>query len=678
MCGIFGVVAHENSGLESRSYDQLIKKLFHLSETRGKESAGAGYLVFGKKAAWVCKENIPATQFIKSKHFQDSESRLKAEAFEAGKAANTFVVMAHSRLVTNGAGEVHQNNQPVEKHGSMLTHNGIMTNCDTVWEREEFKSQKRSDLDTEALLELLNYHLEQKNELNQALAATYSELEGAASVAYASPRTDVFFLSTNSGSLYYALADGGKLLVYASEEFILKTLLNEVSLDGLNENHVKWLKPGTHLSVNLESFQIDLLEKKDATAVPLAMRKDGEVLDLSNIKDEKKVEAPALSTSEESRLRGLLEFDTDSVKQLKRCSKTILPENFPFITFDENGVSNYANNHKQIYTHDREQEFRDILDRYRRSDGKPDCIVPFSGGRDSSYGLHLLKTKYGMNPITFTYDWGMVTDLARRNIARMCGELGVENILVSADIKKKRQYIHQNVSAWLKNPDLGMIPLFMAGDKQFFKILNQIKKQTGLDLNLWFGNRLESTHFKSGFAGIPPQFDKERIYSLSLMNKFKLPMYYLKNFMQTPSYFNSSMRDTIEAFMSYYFEPRSDYFLPFDYIKWDEHEIDDVLINQYNWEISTDTDSTWRIGDGTAAFYNYVYYTVVGFTENDTFRSNQIMEGMIDREEAMKMAYHNNQPRYESIRWYLDTIGLDFETTIKTINSIPKKYPVIR
>ena len=43
------------------------------------------------------------------------------------------------------------------------------------------------------------------------------------------------------------------------------------------------------------------------------------------------------------------------------------------------------------------------------------------------------------------------------------------------------------------------------------------------------------------------------------------------------------------------------------------------------------------IGDGTAAFYNYVYQTIAGFTEHDTFRSNQIREGMITREQAMQL-----------------------------------------
>ena len=74
---------------------------------------------------------------------------------------------------------------------------------------------------------------------------------------------------------------------------------------------------------------------------------------------------------------------------------------------------------------------------------------------------------------------------------------------------------------------------------------------------------------------------------------------------------------------------RQDYFHIFDYYRWDENEVNDTLIGKYDWETAIDTTTTWRIGDGTAGFYNYVYYTVAGFTEHDTFRSNQIREGQL-------------------------------------------------
>lgn len=112
----------------------------------------------------------------------------------------------------------------------------------------------------------------------------------------------------------------------------------------------------------------------------------------------------------------------------------------------------------------------------------------------------------------------------------------------------------------------------------------------------------------------------------------------------------------------------------YDYIPWEENELNDVLLNEYDWEISPDTQSTWRIGDGTAPFYNYIYYCVAGFTENDTLRSNQIREGMLTREEALKLVERDNTPRFDSMQWYFDVIGVDMSEALTVVNKIPKRY----
>jgi hypothetical protein len=354
----------------------------------------------------------------------------------------------------------------------------------------------------------------------------------------------------------------------------------------------------------------------------------------------------------------------------------LLPQTFPFIQYDNNGVCNYCNKYVVKNQGAKEQEFKDLMKTYRSKDGKPDCIIPFSGGRDSSYGMHYIVHELGLHPITYTYDWGMVTDLARRNIARICGKLGIENIIVSADLPMKRNNIRMNVEAWLKKPQLGMIPLFMAGDKQFFYYVNQIKKQTGIKLDIWSTNILENTDFKVGFCGISPNFDKTRPDYLPLSSKVGLAWYYGKNFLGNPAYLNSSIKDTLSSFYSYYAEPRTHFYQLFDWIKWDEQKIEKTLFEEYNWEISPDTTTTWRIGDGTAAFYNYIYYTVAGFSEFDTFRSNQIREGLITREAGLKFIAQENRPRFESMKWYFETIGVDMEHAIKVVNAIPKLYPI--
>jgi hypothetical protein len=268
----------------------------------------------------------------------------------------------------------------------------------------------------------------------------------------------------------------------------------------------------------------------------------------------------------------------------------------------------------------------------------------------------------------------MVTDLARRNISRMCQILGIENIIVADDISQKRNYISKNLEAWLKSPNLGMISILTSGDKHFFRHIETVKAQTGIALNLWGVNPLEVTHFKAGFLGVPPDFEEQRVYSHGAMKQLRYQWLRFKAMLESPGYFNASLWDTLYGEYYRSFFKRSDYFHVFDYWRWDEDTINKTLINEYDWECAPDTNSTWRIGDGTAAFYNYIYYSVAGFTEHDTFRSNQIREGDLTRDQALALVQDENRPRYPNIKWYLDAVGVDFSHAISTINSIPKLY----
>ncbi len=356
-----------------------------------------------------------------------------------------------------------------------------------------------------------------------------------------------------------------------------------------------------------------------------------------------------------------------------RCSKCILPETFPFIEFDPSGVCNYCRNYVRIQLKGK-KTLEKIVDKCRSKNGEPDCLVMISGGRDSSYALHYMKTILNMNPVAYTYDWGMVTDLARRNIARICGKLEIEHILLSAEIKKKRRNIFRNVYAWLKKSDLGTIPLFMAGDKQYFFYANKLREQMGIELVVLSANQYERTHFKTGFCDVPPNLGRSKDIS-DMRGQLQLAAYYAKRFLQNPFYLNTTMIDTLFGFFSYYQIPHT-YLRLYDYIPWNEEEIISILIYEYDWEVAGDTEATWRIGDGTASFYNYIYYSLTGFTENDTFRSNQIREGLTTREEALARRKDENKPRYEGIKWYLNTIGLgnSFNEVIRSINTAPKIY----
>lgn len=587
--------------------------LAHHAEQRGRDSSGLFFSSNGKY--YLKRDSCAITSLLRSTNID-----------------NSSFVMGHSRLITNGL----LDNQPVYRDSVCVIHNGIIVNYEQLW-GQTGKTQ-RQEIDTEIIAALTAEMLERGDDVAIIAKKILALCKGVVACAVALPRLGKLCLFSNNGSLYFGKRSD--VSYFSSEKYPL-TLLGCDLVEQVREHALV-------IDIPFADCQPEISEPSERT---------------SNL-------IPALGKhlGEEK----ILQF---SFYRGRRCTKCILPETMPYIRFDEKGVCNYCNNYKLRNKPKPTSELFDLVAPYRRKAGD-ECIVPFSGGRDSCYGLHLIVNELKMKPITYTYDWGMVTDLGRRNISRMCAQLGVENIIVADDIFLKRKNIAMNLKAWLKSPNLGMISMLTAGDKHFFRHIETVKKQTGISLNLWGVNPLEVTHFKSGFLGVPPDFEEERVYSHGVMKQLRYQALRIREMLKSPGYFNSSLWDTLSGEYYRSFREKSDYFHIFDYWRWDEKVIDQTLLGQYDWEKAPDTNTTWRIGDGTAAFYNYVYYTVAGFTEHDTFRSNQIREGDISREEALRLVNDENRTRYPNIKWYLDALGMDFQEVIKIVNDIPRMNSV--
>ena len=75
------------------------------------------------------------------------------------------------------------------------------------------------------------------------------------------------------------------------------------------------------------------------------------------------------------------------------------------------------------------------MDKYRRNNGSYDCIVPGSGGKDSSYQSHILKYKYGMNPLTITFSPILKTEVGIKNFDNWISIGGFDNLLFTPNAK---------------------------------------------------------------------------------------------------------------------------------------------------------------------------------------------------------------------------------------------------
>jgi len=653
MCGLIGIAVGPNAVTESKYYRNAVVKLFRLSEPRGVEASGIA--VSSSTGDRIFKRAVSPREFLKDPSFRETLDTAVPEP--GATSGRSFAVIGHCRLVTNGSQDIEYNNQPINIDGIIGVHNGIVTNSEQIFSQFPEKPPV-TETDSEALYKIIGKFIGNGHSLNESVAKSYAEIRGAASVALLPEGSRSLVLATNTGSIYYSVDPQSQIMIFGSERFIVESFLQgqEARNIGLHQP-VQHLMPNTGITISYDDFRIQkfILEQP----VP-----HSEVWDAAHKDTELRQGYTAVISQASVPLAS-----ADS--KVRRCTKCILPATYPLINFDSDGVCNFCRDYQRPGLAGPEA-LEAVLSQHRRNDGKPDCIVAFSGGRDSSYGLHLLKTEFKMNPLAFTYDWGLVTDLARRNQARLCGTLGVEHVIRTADIAAKRRYIKKNIEAWIKRPSLGMVPLFMAGDKMFYSHARQLRKETNIPLVIFCaGNPLEATDFKVGFCGISQADHREVLYNHAVSHKVRLALWYAFEYCRNPSYFNESFIDSIQAYYAT-FIGKDDFQYLYHYLPWDEQKINATLAREYDWETSSETDNTWRIGDGYTSFINYIYFAVAGFTEFDSFRSSQVRAGLIERDEALELVAADNEPKKENLNSFAETIDLDMKNILMQIDKIPK------
>lgn len=157
----------------------------------------------------------------------------------------------------------------------------------------------------------------------------------------------------------------------------------------------------------------------------------------------------------------------------------------PTSAFGEDGICDacrYTDYKKTIDWGERERQLIDLCNQYRRSDGRYDVVVPGSGGKDSIFVSHLLKHKYGMNPLTVTWAPHAYTDIGRYNMDAW-GQVGHDNMLFTPNPKVHAQ-LTRLAFLNLVNP----FQPFIIGQKV---LAPRIAKQFGIPLIMYGENQAE-------------------------------------------------------------------------------------------------------------------------------------------------------------------------------------------
>ena len=120
---------------------------------------------------------------------------------------------------------------------------------------------------------------------------------------------------------------------------------------------------------------------------------------------------------------------------MKFCKKCLLPETYPKIVLDEDGVCNVCRQYEQKWKDfdaaKSEKKFAKIVKDAERRYGK--VVVTVSGGLDSSYAILLMRKKFGVEVVGANFDHGFVSDVAKQNLERIKRILGVNIVTIKPD-----------------------------------------------------------------------------------------------------------------------------------------------------------------------------------------------------------------------------------------------------
>lgn len=167
---------------------------------------------------------------------------------------------------------------------------------------------------------------------------------------------------------------------------------------------------------------------------------------------------------------------------IRYCTKCLYPDTKPDLIFDEEGVCSACRNFENRGATDwdaRKQEFLDIVEAYRSKEGTNyDCVVPVSGGKDSTYQLLRLK-ECGLNPLCVTATTDELSEIGKRNIENT-KKLGVDYIEVSTNPNVRRRI---NKLALLEVGDISW-PEHVT----IFTVPVRIAVQLGIRLIVWGEN----------------------------------------------------------------------------------------------------------------------------------------------------------------------------------------------
>lgn len=333
------------------------------------------------------------------------------------------------------------------------------------------------------------------------------------------------------------------------------------------------------------------------------------------------------------------------------CVKCLLPSNYLNIKFDEQGICQYCRRYSQPDYLGKEELLKVIQEPLSRNTSKKyDCIVGFSGGRDSTYLLWYVVKKLKLRPLAVFSDDLFIPEVTINNIRTTCEILEVDVKHVKHDNLKK--CVGHHLKAWIKRPVPETLVFINVGERMGYENISE-KEAVKQGVKLIFGGRTpvqviqqyksalilfdKGRKRKDGITDLDEVMENHKTEKLSLLKGYikqvilnpSLIMNY--NCLRTQYEEYKMMKEKEQLIQEHDLVTIHPFF---NYVHWKEDELEEVLFNDLNWKLPEGKKTSARIGCEVDTIRQYLYLKTLGYNDSHVDLSYLIRDKQITKEEA--------------------------------------------
>ncbi|MDH4222237.1 MAG: 7-cyano-7-deazaguanine synthase [candidate division Zixibacteria bacterium] len=319
---------------------------------------------------------------------------------------------------------------------------------------------------------------------------------------------------------------------------------------------------------------------------------------------------------------------------MKVCKNCVLPETFPGISFNPDGVCNFCQEFKGKEHLEKEkgkykQRFEELLNKYKNSSSY-DVLMAYSGGKDSTYTLSLLKEKYNLKILALTFDNAFLSQQALCNIRQVVENLGVDHIFFKPDFSLLKEIFltgtKEDIFSRKTLDRASTICTSCMAIVKFVTLKLALEKKIPFIAYGWSPGQapLSASIFKNN----PPMLKQMQMV-------LKKPLYKIVGERISPYFLEENDFESKEIF-PYNISPLA-------FLEYDERKIFEKL-KKLGWNIPVDTDPN-STNCLLNSFANQIHRERFGFHPYAFELAKLVREGYLKRDEAIKRLEQNENKK---------------------------------